>query len=79
MLHEFTEREVSLAISDVKSNSAPGIDGISLKFMKMARVALAPIFTKLYYKCLQQECFPAEFKVGQVIPCSENIITQKTW
>ena len=36
MLHEFTESEVSLAISDVKSNSAPGIDGISPKFMKMA-------------------------------------------
>ena len=28
-LHEITESEVSLAISDVKSNSAPGIDGIS--------------------------------------------------
>ena len=39
MLHEFTESEVSLAISDVKSNSAPGIDGISPKFMKMAKVA----------------------------------------
>ena len=67
-LHEITESEVSLAISDVKSNSAPGIDGISPKFVKMARVVLTPILTKLYNKCLQQECFPDEFKVGQVIP-----------
>ena len=73
MLHEFTEREISLAISDVKSNSASGFDDIFPKFMKMAKVALAPILTKLYNKCLQQECFPDEFKVGQVIPISKTI------
>ena len=33
MLLEFTESEVSLAISDVKSNSAPRNDGISPKFI----------------------------------------------
>ena len=68
MLHEFTESKVSLAISDVRSNSTHGIDGISSKFMKMAKVALAPILTKLFNKCLQHECFPDDFKVGQVIP-----------
>ena len=52
-MHEITESEVSLAISDVKSNSAPGIDGISPKFIKMARVVLTPILTTLYNKCLQ--------------------------
>ena len=66
-LHEFTESAVSLAINDVKCNTAPGMNGISPKFVKMAIVALAPILTKLYNKCLQQECFPDEFKVGQVI------------
>ena len=60
-LHEITESEASLAISDVKSNSTPGIDGISPKFVKMARVVLTPILTKLYNKCLQQECFADEF------------------
>ena len=73
MLHEFTEREVFLAISGVKSNSASEIDGISPKFMKMARVTLAPIWTKLDNKCLQQECFPEEFKVGQVIPIPKTL------
>ena len=67
-LHEITESEVSVAISDVKSNSAPGIDGISPKFVKMARVVLTPILTKLYNKCLKRGCFPDEFKVDQVIP-----------
>ena len=33
MVHEFTEREVYLAISDVKSNSASEIDGISPKWL----------------------------------------------
>ena len=73
MLHEFTGREVSLAISDVKSNSAPGIDGISPKFMKIARVALAPILIKLHNKCSQQKCFPDEFKEGQVIPIPKTL------
>ena len=72
-LHEITESEVSLATSDVKSNSAPGINGISPKFVKMARVVLTPILTKLYIKCLQQECFPDEFKVGQVIPIPKTL------
>ena len=35
-LHEIAESEVSLAISDVKNNSSPEIDGISPKFIKMA-------------------------------------------
>ena len=72
-LHEFTEGEVSFAINDVECNTAPGMDGISPKFVKMARVALAPILTKLYNKCLQQECFPDEFKVGQVIPIPKTL------
>ena len=45
-LHKITESEVSLAINDVKSNSAPGTVGISPKFIKMARVVLTSILTK---------------------------------
>ena len=41
--------------------------------MKMARVVLTPILTKLYNKCLQQECFPDKFKVGQVIPIPKTL------
>ena len=48
ILHKFTKSEVSLAINDVKSNSAPGINGIFPEFIKMAKVALAPTFTTLY-------------------------------
>ena len=39
----------------------------------IAKVALAPILTKLYNKCLQQECFFDEFKVGQVIPIPKTL------
>ena len=41
--------------------------------MKMAKVALAPIFTKSYNKCLQQKCFPDNFKVGLVIPIPKTL------
>ena len=71
--YSFTNTSTKRLSSDVKSNPAPGIDGISPKFVKMARVVLTPILTKLYNKCLQQECFPDEFKVGQVIPVPKTL------
>ena len=86
---QITESEVSLATSDVKSYSAPGIDGISPKFVKMAGVVLTPILTELYNKCLQQEClaknknlieeFITEIKYSpEVIGISETKINSKT-
>ena len=65
--HDVTENEVSIAIENLKSNSAPGIDSIPPKFVKMAKMLLTPLLTKLYNKCLTQEFFPDVFKISQVI------------
>ena len=48
VMHDVTENEVSIAIKNLKSNSAPGIDAISPKFVKMAKMLLTPLLTKLY-------------------------------
>ena len=47
MLLDIVESEVARAIDNIKTNSAPGPDGIPPKFIKMAEVVLVPVLTKL--------------------------------
>ena len=62
VMYDVTENEVSIAIENLKSNSAPGIDSqicenapkflpnsshIPPKFVKMAKMSLTPLLTKL--------------------------------
>ena len=68
VMQDVTENEVSIAIENLNSNSAPRIDAILSKFVKMAKMLLTILLTKLYNKCLIQEFFPDVFKVSQVIP-----------
>ena len=61
----------------IKTNSAPGPDGIPLKFIKMPKVVLVPVFTKLYNKRLEEECFPDDFKLSHVIPIPTRAVPKK--
>ena len=44
MKHDVTENEASIATENLKSNSAPGIDAIPPKFVKMAKMLLTLLF-----------------------------------
>ena len=68
MLLDIGESEVARAIDNTKTNSAPGPNGIPPKFIKMTKVVLVPVLTKLHNKCLEKECFPDDFKLSHVIP-----------
>ena len=57
VFHEITEEEVTRYISTMKTHTAPGLDGISSKFVKMAKVVIAPILANLFNKCINQEIF----------------------
>ena len=59
---------VARAINNIKTNSAPGPDGIPPKFIKMAKAVLVPVLTKLYNKCLKEKCFMDDFKLSHIIP-----------
>ena len=48
-------------------NSASGPNGIVPKFIKMAKVVLVLVFTKLYNECLVEECFLDNFTLSHVI------------
>ena len=62
------EEEVNFCINNIKVNSAPGLDGIPFKFVKLAKIILTPLLTKIFNKCVQHEIFPNAFKTAQVIP-----------
>ena len=68
ILQDIFKEEVSDAIASIKSSSAPGIDEITPKFVKIAKGILSPILAKLFTKCIHQETFPSDFKVAYVIP-----------
>ena len=68
MLLDIVENEVVRAINNIKTNFAPGPDGISPKFIKMAEVVLIPVRTILYNKGVKEERFPNDFKLSHVIP-----------
>lgn len=68
VMHEIIEEEVIDCINNIKSHSAPGLDGISPKFVKMAKTIVAPYLTKLFNKCINEETFPDQFKIASVTP-----------
>ena len=62
LLLDIVENEVAFAIDNIKTNSAPGSNGISSKFIEMAKVVLVLVLTNLYNKCLKEESFSNDFK-----------------
>ena len=68
MLHEITPEEVSKCISNIKSYSAPDMDGIPPKFVKLATCILSPYLVKLFNECMKQDIFRRDFKIAYVIP-----------
>ena len=72
MLYEITPDEVSNCISNIKFYSAPGMDGISPKFVKLTRCILFPYLAKLFNKCIKQEIFSRDFKVVYVVPTPKS-------
>ena len=64
---------ISFNKDNIKTNSAPGPNGIPRKFIKMAKLILVLVFTKFYNKCVKKECFPDECLPNfPVKPCYSN-------
>ena len=63
---EVDEEEVKFCINNIKVNSAPGSDGIRLRFVKLTKTIPIPLLTKIFNKCIQHEIFSNAFKTTQV-------------
>ena len=64
-------------IDCIKTNSAPAPVGIPAKFIKMVKVFIVPVSTKLYNKCMKEECFSDDFQLIHVIPIPKTTTLKK--
>lgn len=60
--------EVNGILMNLKSDSAPGWDNISTKFLKFVRKEVVPVITHLANICLQQGVFPSPLKQSIITP-----------
>jgi hypothetical protein len=59
--------EVHRAIYRIKSN-AVGLDGISLKFLKLILPIILPCVLHMFNTVLTSSSFPAEWKISKIVP-----------
>ena len=68
VFHEISKTEVTDThhTNAMKTHTAPGLAGISSKFIKLAEVIVAPFIAKLFNNCIDQNIFPENFKLAIV-------------
>ena len=67
-LHRTTIKEVEKLIDKLKSNKAPGIDGISNYIIKSSIKIVSPILVKLFNQCMGKGIFPNSLKIACIVP-----------
>ena len=60
--------EVLACINNLRNTSSSGIDGISTKFLKLAKSTIAPILAKLFNKSMECGEYPDCLKISQIVP-----------
>ena len=62
--------EIIACITNLKNTSSSGIDGISTKFLMLAKGTIAPILAKLFNNNMSMECgeYPDCLKISQIVP-----------
>ena len=68
VFQEITKEEITRHINAIKIHTVPGLVGISSKFIKVAKVIVAPFLAKLFNNCVDQNIFPANFKSAIITP-----------
>lgn len=61
-------QEVNAVLMSLKSESAPGWDGIASKFLKVARCLVVPIICHLVNLCFEHGVFPIGLKQSVITP-----------
>lgn len=68
VLFDTDESEVNDVINSLKTNSAPGWDGINVCFLKLVRYTIVPIITHLINLCFAKGIFPSLLKEAIITP-----------
>lgn len=68
VLLETDESEVKSVLMNLKTESAPGYDNITTKFLKQANTLLVPLLTHLTNLCFREGVFPDALKLAIISP-----------
>ena len=63
-----TADELLKLIRNLKTNKAPGSDGINNYFIKKTQHILAPILADLFNECMSKGYFPSALKIASIVP-----------
>ena len=64
---DITETQVADKIRKLKNRSAPGLDGINHKALKVINKVHPSLITRILNGCIQWACFPDEWKIGKLV------------
>ena len=64
----FSEKEIHHCIQKLANKKAAGIDGLINEQFKFSNETITPILTVLFYKILQEECFPQLWREAIIFP-----------
>jgi len=68
---EFTTPEIRNIIENMKTNRAPGEDGITSEIYNHAFKTVPTFITAIYNSCLKQGIFPTDWKKAKLIPITK--------
>lgn len=68
VLLDTDDNEVHKVINNLKSDSAAGLDGIAIKFIKMTKHIIIPYLTHIFNMCFKNGVFPDLFKKSLIHP-----------
>ena len=67
-LRRTTIEEIEKLIDKLKSNKAPGIDGISNYIIKSSTKVISLVLMKLFNQCMEEGIFPDVLKIACIVP-----------
>ena len=66
--YTITEKEISVAISKLKSGKAPGLDTVSNNMLKSGQSVLLKCLHKMFNTCLSYGIYPNSWADGFIVP-----------
>ena len=67
-IQPIAEDEIRMHIRGLDSSKNTGIDGIPIKYIKMAATVITPKLTQLFNICIKKGCFPQALKIAEIVP-----------
>ena len=67
-IQPIAEDEIRMHIKGLDSSKSTEIDGIPIKYIKMAATVITPKLTQLFNICINKGYFPQALKIAKIVP-----------